>query len=268
MKAPFIKLFVKDFAFDISGMTDAEVGRMMKAFIESYRSGNIPESFAKYSIFSALTLANANYSTTCERNKQNRVKSMGYNDQSSTTGQPLVNQSSTTLVNQNQNQNQNIEEDKKKEKTNKKETASHSLADSDFEKFWNSYSPIHTAKGNKQKARQQLDRIVSSKKTNFAEIMAGLERYMNHCKETNCYTKTVNTWLNQFGWSDEIEPTFAPAPVLTDAERFDLWVSDYKRFGIWDKPLPRPDSEMARGKYTTEQAAIARKHGYLNEVLI
>ena len=121
MKAPFIKLFVKDFAFDISGMTDAEVGRMMKAFIEAYRSGNIPESFAKYSIFSALTLANANYSTTCERNKQNRVKSMGYNDQSSTTGQPLVNQSSTTLVNQNQNQNQNqnIEEDKKKEKTNK-----------------------------------------------------------------------------------------------------------------------------------------------------
>jgi hypothetical protein len=70
-----------------------------------------------------------------------------------------------------------------------------------FETFWQKYEPIHTSKGSKKDAEKKFSKII--KKESFDDIMAGLEKYMAHCKTKNSYTKAVSTWLNSEGWKDD-----------------------------------------------------------------
>ncbi len=74
MKTPYFKFYVKDFAFDIHGMTDAQIGKMMRALIDVYKTGENQPSFASHSIFKALHDAEASYLASCERNATNRLK--------------------------------------------------------------------------------------------------------------------------------------------------------------------------------------------------
>lgn len=261
MKPPYIKLFVKDFAFDVSGMTDAELGKMMKAAIETYRNGKIPEKYENFSIFKAIKNADDNYLSICERNKQNRNKSISYDDQSSTSRQPVVNQTTTTLVNQNQNQNQN---QNIKEKNTKKETAALALAD--FEDFWKSYPK----KTGKQKAISCYEKAL--KTATHETIMKGLYRYnqflkMNKTEEK--YIKHPQTWLNAGCWLDEYKDlpsletkTYQPKKEATPEEIFFMAVDFFKLTGQWNISKPRPDNPDALNVYTPKELEIAAKFGY------
>ena len=72
-----------------------------------------------------------------------------------------------------------------------------------FEEFWQLYKPIHTGKGNKEKAKALF--LVALKKDSLENIANGLNAYMNHCHSQNTYTKAVDGWLRNEGWKNEYE---------------------------------------------------------------
>lgn len=74
MKPPYVKLYVKDFAFEIQGMTKKQIGEYMLKFLESYRQESIPDEFSKHSLFSELQNSFQNYAETCEKNRKNIKK--------------------------------------------------------------------------------------------------------------------------------------------------------------------------------------------------
>ena len=74
MKPPYIKLYLKDFAFDIQGMTKKQVGEYMLKFLESYRQESIPDELSDHSLFSELQKSFQNYAEICEKNKKNIEK--------------------------------------------------------------------------------------------------------------------------------------------------------------------------------------------------
>ena len=71
----------------------------------------------------------------------------------------------------------------------------------DFENFWQSYKPIHTGKGNKEKSKLLF--LKALKKDSLEAINKGLADYMQHCWNKNTYTKSVEVWLRNEGWKDE-----------------------------------------------------------------
>lgn len=97
-KPPYIKLFVKDFAFDISGMTDKQIGAYMRSFLDAYKTGEIPENLSENKIFLSLFESLTKYGDVCEQNRENRTKTKPYKNDSSTNGHGLVDGSLTTLV--------------------------------------------------------------------------------------------------------------------------------------------------------------------------
>jgi uncharacterized protein YdaU (DUF1376 family) len=74
MKPPYVRLYVKDFAFEIQGMTKKQIGEYMLKFLESYRQESIPDEFSKHSLFSELQNSFQNYAETCEKNRKNIKK--------------------------------------------------------------------------------------------------------------------------------------------------------------------------------------------------
>lgn len=74
MKPPYIKLYLKDFAFDIQGMTKKQIGEYMLKFLESYRQESVPDELSDHSLFSELQKSFQNYAETCEKNRKNIEK--------------------------------------------------------------------------------------------------------------------------------------------------------------------------------------------------
>ena len=74
---------------------------------------------------------------------------------------------------------------------------------SDFENFWLAYRPIHTGKGNKEKAKALFFKAL--KKDSLRDIANGLNSYMQHCHDNNTYTKAVDGWLKNECWKNEYE---------------------------------------------------------------
>jgi uncharacterized protein YdaU (DUF1376 family) len=74
-------------------------------------------------------------------------------------------------------------------------------SESQFENFWQSYKPIHTGKGNKEKSKLLF--LKALKKDSLEAINKGLADYMQHCWNKNTYTKSVEVWLRNEGWKDE-----------------------------------------------------------------
>jgi hypothetical protein len=74
MKPPYIKLYVKDFAFEIQGMTKKQIGEYMLKFLEAYRHESVPDELSTHSIFSELKISLENYGEKCEKNKKNIEK--------------------------------------------------------------------------------------------------------------------------------------------------------------------------------------------------
>jgi len=106
-KPPYIKLFIKDFAFDIQDMDNDEIALYIKSFIKAYKTGEIPEKNMEKTLFIELKNTIEKYDGVCKRNKENRTKTTNYKNESSTTGQPLVNHSVNILTNNQEHTNQN-----------------------------------------------------------------------------------------------------------------------------------------------------------------
>ena len=113
MKPPYIKLFIKDFAFDIQDLSNEELGKYVRDFLKCYKKENIPAKKMEESLFKELKKSFDNYSAICERNRKNRSKSKSTADQSSTSGRPVVNDSVNILTkNQEHTNHKHIKEDK------------------------------------------------------------------------------------------------------------------------------------------------------------
>jgi hypothetical protein len=87
---PYIKLYIKDVAFNTSHMTDKQLGAYMREFFNAYRLQKIPEKYKNDSIFEQLFASMDSYEDMCNRNRQNRTKSSSCNDESSTSGKQVV----------------------------------------------------------------------------------------------------------------------------------------------------------------------------------
>ena len=74
MKPPYIKLYVKDFAFEIQGMTKKQIGEYVLKFLDAYRHESVPDELSTHSIFSELKISLENYGEKCEKNKKNIEK--------------------------------------------------------------------------------------------------------------------------------------------------------------------------------------------------
>lgn len=89
-KPPFIKLYVKDFAFDTQELSNEELGAYMRSFLKAYKFSKIPNKNIDESLFIELENSLSKYSSVCERNKNNRLNSMPSNNESSTSGKRAV----------------------------------------------------------------------------------------------------------------------------------------------------------------------------------
>jgi hypothetical protein len=74
-----------------------------------------------------------------------------------------------------------------------------------FEDFWNQYPHRNGAKKGKAKARQKYERLVASGVSEH-EIITGAMRYATDRQVVEGYAKDPTTWLNNEGWTDDIEP--------------------------------------------------------------
>lgn len=75
------------------------------------------------------------------------------------------------------------------------------IIDVEFEKFWQSYNPIHTGKGVKQEAKTQFAKAL--KKDTLENITKGLKDYMSECHTKGTFTKQVDGWLKKQMWKGE-----------------------------------------------------------------
>lgn len=92
-KPPFIKLYVKDFAFDTQELSNEELGAYMRSFLKAYKSGKICKKDEQESLFFELKNSMSSYDAVCRKNKNNRLKSNSSNNESSTSRQPVVDHS-------------------------------------------------------------------------------------------------------------------------------------------------------------------------------
>ncbi len=81
---------------------------------------------------------------------------------------------------------------------------------SDYQsQFWKAY-PNKKAKAFAMKA---LDKVAFAGKTAWADLMAGLERYISSRDVKRGYVKHPATWLNGGCWMDEQGPTPPDRPL-------------------------------------------------------
>lgn len=100
-------------------------------------------------------------------------------------------------ANQNQNQNQKIERDKSL-------SVQKPSADR-FDEFWNVYP--HRGGSKKGKAPTRAKYLAAVKRGVSEEtIINGAIRYGGDRQVAQGYAKNPETWINQVGWEDEIEP--------------------------------------------------------------
>ena len=74
----------------------------------------------------------------------------------------------------------------------------------EFETWWSEY-PRKVAKGQAEKI---FSRLLEKKKVSFNELLDGVKRYAEHCRNQNTeseYIKHPSTWLNGECWADEFE---------------------------------------------------------------
>jgi hypothetical protein len=101
--------------------------------------------------------------------------------------------------------------------------------DAEFENFWNSYKPIHTQKGSKQKAQEAF--IQALKNDSIENITKGLNDYMADCHNKGTYTKMVDGWLKEMMWQGEYGGV--AQPELTDAEKLKHKTNHDERLRTW-----------------------------------
>ncbi len=195
-KPPFIKMYIKDFAFDIQELSNEELGAYMRDLLKSYKTGKILEKNKEESLFLELEKSLSNYFAICERNKNNRINSMTSSDDSSTTRQPLddalVNQEPLTI--------------NQEPLTNKKDKSASKYSLEKFNDFWSHY-PKKTGK------KKALEKYTSAlKKHSHEKILTGVVVYKKYCEKENIeikYIKSPEAWIFQECWNDEYKTSFS-----------------------------------------------------------
>lgn len=173
-------IIYRSFIDAISSLPDAERLQIFDAISHYALDGKITEltgiSYAVFTLIRPQLDANRKrFENGCKDKKKSKSKAKNKQKIS----KPEANDNVNDNVNDNENLNQN----------------------SEFENFWQSYKPIHTGKGNKEKSKQLFLKAI--KKHSPDSLMQGLSRYMEHCHTKNSYTKSVEIWLKNEGWSDE-----------------------------------------------------------------
>ena len=115
-----------------------------------------------------------------------KIDSNQQTEQPTTNNQTTIKQQSTTTKNE------------KKEKKEK-----NSLIQSQFEELWKEYKILHTPKGNKEKALDKFNKLLSKNK--FEDIIRGTKVYIKNCHTKNIYTKQVISFLNGETWKEYLE---------------------------------------------------------------
>lgn len=124
-----------------------------------------------------------------------------------TNPQPTPNQPLTTI-------NKEDKEDKEEEST--PPIIPPQNFDSDFEDFWQHYTPIKVTggkfipKGSKQKAKASYAKT-RRQGTTHVEIMHGLASYLHSCQDNDVLTKQAVVFLNQRVWEDDYGDTSIPS---------------------------------------------------------
>ena len=77
------------------------------------------------------------------------------------------------------------------------------LIQSQFEELWKEYKILHTPKGNKEKALDKFNKLLSKNK--FEDIIRGTKVYIKNCHTKNIYTKQVISFLNGETWKEYLE---------------------------------------------------------------
>lgn len=95
----------------------------------------------------------------------------------------------------------------------KKENIKRSYS-SEFETFWKECPK----KVSKLDAEKIFSKIISDKKATFDELLSGIKRYAEHCRQEKTdehYIKHPSTWLNQGCWADEYENSMSEMDKLS-----------------------------------------------------
>ena len=152
MKPPYIKLYLKDFAFDIQGMTKKQIGEYMLKFLESYRQESVPDELSDHSLFSELQKSFQNYAETCEKNRKNIEKR--YNKKN--TDNPLESETSgyhsyengkpMEYLTKNQEPRTNNQEPEVKKKNIKKKKAEFEKPEDVSEEAWQGWLALRKLK--------------------------------------------------------------------------------------------------------------------------
>ena len=228
MKPPYIKLYVKDFAFEIQGMTKKQIGEYVLKFLNAYRHESVPDELSTHSIFSELKISLENYGEKCEKNKKNIEKrySKKNNDiplesdtcgyQSNENGKPveyLTNNQEPITINQELLKKKSIK--KKAESTAlvcktitpvsfrsapiKSTTLEpHYRDDQEFMAFWEMYP--RKRRGDPHAAYKTWQELIISGEVSTEAIMQGCHQYANSREGSGQYAQGCQRWLNDYGW--------------------------------------------------------------------
>jgi len=200
MKPPYIKLYLKDFAFDIQGMTKKQIGEYMLKFLESYRQESIPDELSDHSLFSELQKSFQNYAETCEKNRKNIEKR--YNKKNI----------------DNPTKNQEVKKKSIKKKAESTELVCktilpvsfrsvpiksttlepHYRDDEEFMAFWEIYP--RKRRGDPHAAYKTWQELIISGEVSAEAIMQGCHRYANSREGSGEYAQGCQRWLNDYGF--------------------------------------------------------------------
>ena len=227
MKPPYIKLYLKDFAFDIQGMTKKQIGEYMLEFLESYRQESVPDELSDHSLFSELQKSFQNYAETCEKNRKNIEKR--YNKKN--IDNPLESEASAYHSYENgkpmeyltKNQEPRTKNQEVKKKSIKKKAESTELVcktilpvsfrsvpiksttlephyrdDEEFMAFWEIYP--RKRRGDPHAAYKTWQELIISGEVSAEAIMQGCHRYANSREGSGEYAQGCQRWLNDYGF--------------------------------------------------------------------
>ena len=183
-KPPFIKLYVKDFAFDTQELSNEELGAYMRSFLKAYKFAKIPNKNIDESLFIELENSLSKYSSVCERNKNNRLNSMPSNNESSTSGKRAVdapvNQEPVT---------------KNQEPITNKEY----IYTQEFSDIWDVWP--RKRRGNKDKAFAAYKSAL--KRDTIQNIQNGIQSYIDSNEAKGEYAKGCSAWFNDDRWTND-----------------------------------------------------------------
>lgn len=220
---PYIKLFIRDFSFDVQDMSDKELGKYIRSFILAYKTGEIKEENEQDSLFFSLKKARETYSERCKINRENRTKSNTCNNESSTNGKRMVDDPVNILTTNQEHTNQEhtnnkivyandddvhlAKQDKssnrdcslEKEKEEKNNAVKEEKETDGFNEAWERFPKQR--KGGRDNALKAWRKATT--RSTSEKIINGIVKYSESEEVSNGYAKGMAAWLNDDRWESD-----------------------------------------------------------------